>query len=220
MFPLGSVLFPSLPLVLHVFEPRYQALVHDCLHDVGEFGVVLITRGSEVGGGDQRSAVGTVARIEKAQPLAEGRWMLKARGHQRIAVDSWLADDPYPCALVRPCPDAGPLVERSETLGPHPPQTPDTPRAQPPALQAAEARVRRYRALLSELGSGSALPADLVLDEAADTAIWQLCGLAGLTPFDAQRLLETPSVPQRLDLLTTMVDQLIDDSTRLLTDPP
>ena len=101
MFPLGTVLFPELPLLLHVFEPRYRALVRDSLESDHEFGVVLITRGSEVGGGDQRASVGTVARIEGARPLPDGRWVLATRGRQRINVLRWLPEDPYPCAMVR-----------------------------------------------------------------------------------------------------------------------
>ncbi|MEN3314917.1 MAG: uncharacterized protein V7605_1151, partial [Acidimicrobiaceae bacterium] len=54
MFPLGTVLFPGLALPLHVFEPRYQSLVQACLDGDGHFGIVLIERGSEVGGGDVR----------------------------------------------------------------------------------------------------------------------------------------------------------------------
>ena len=52
MFPLGSVLFPTMVLPLHIFEERYRALVTDCLAGEQEFGVCLIERGFEVGGGD------------------------------------------------------------------------------------------------------------------------------------------------------------------------
>ena len=38
MFPLGTVLFPTMLLPLHVFEPRYRALVDDC---VAGDGVIL-----------------------------------------------------------------------------------------------------------------------------------------------------------------------------------
>ena len=79
MFPLGNVLFPHAQLPLHVFEPRYRALAETCLAGDGEFGVVLIERGSEVGGGDTRFSIGTVARI-----VAAGR----------------LPDDPFPRAEV------------------------------------------------------------------------------------------------------------------------
>ena len=63
MFPLSTVLFPQAGLPLHVFEERYRTLMAECLDGDGEFGVVLIARGSEVGGGDQRVDIGTVARI-------------------------------------------------------------------------------------------------------------------------------------------------------------
>ena len=56
MFPLSAVLYPHAQIPLHVFEPRYRALMHDCLEADRRFGVVLIEHGSEVGGGDQRAA--------------------------------------------------------------------------------------------------------------------------------------------------------------------
>ena len=63
MFPLGTVLFPSGVLPLRVFEPRYRDMLEDLLSGNREFGVVLIERGSEVGGGEVRSGIGTMARI-------------------------------------------------------------------------------------------------------------------------------------------------------------
>ena len=67
MFPLGSVLVPTALLPLHVFEQRYRAMVADVLGGDNEFGVVLIDRGHEVGGGDVRSDIGTIARVVEAQ---------------------------------------------------------------------------------------------------------------------------------------------------------
>ena len=101
MFPLGTVLLPSGVLPLHVFEPRYRRLAEDCLEGVPEFGVVLIERGSEVGGGDQRTAVGTVARIVEAATFDDGRYALGTVGVRRIRVVRWLEDDPYPRASPR-----------------------------------------------------------------------------------------------------------------------
>ena len=103
MFPLGTVLFPHGLLPLHVFEPRYRALVETCLADENEpeFGVVLIERGSEVGGGDTRFDVGTVARIVEASRFDDGRYVLVARGITRCAVREWLPDDPVPARRGR-----------------------------------------------------------------------------------------------------------------------
>ena len=86
MFPLGAVLFPSMVLPLHVFEPRYRASTRDCLAGDRRFGVVLIERGSEVGGGDVRFSVGTVAQIVEAAELPDGRFALGTVGVERIRV--------------------------------------------------------------------------------------------------------------------------------------
>jgi len=107
MFPLGSVLFPGGALPLHIFEPRYQALVRDCIDaPEHEFGVVLIDRGREVGGGELRRDVGVIARMVQVAQLADDRFAVVAVGTRRIRVIEWLPDDPYPRAVVDDWPDA------------------------------------------------------------------------------------------------------------------
>ena len=101
MFPLSAVLFPHASMPLHVFEPRYRELMRDCLAGDARFGIVLIERGSEVGGSDQRSALGTRGVITEAAELPDGRWVLEIEGEALIEVEEWLPDDPYPVALVR-----------------------------------------------------------------------------------------------------------------------
>jgi Lon protease-like protein len=100
MFPLGTVLFPHAVLPLHVFEPRYRVMMQRCLTGDGEFGVVLIERGSEVGGGDIRFDIGTLARIVQATELPDGRYAIASVGIARIQVLQWLADDPFPRAEI------------------------------------------------------------------------------------------------------------------------
>jgi Lon protease-like protein len=199
MFPLSTVLFPRAVLPLHVFEPRYRALVADCLAGSGEFGVVLIARGSEVGGGDERLGVGTVARIDRASPLSDGRWSLLTSGTRRVRVAEWLPDDPYPMAMVA---DARPR--------PVPTATDDG------LLVAAVSAVRRCRALLSEAGRGPALPSDLRLDPDPEAAAWQVCGLAPISPFDKQRLLETDEHGARLAEVAALSSAVADDVSLLL----
>ena len=115
MFPLGSVLLPGGVLPLHVFEPRYRQLVVDCLagRDEPEFGVTLIERGCEVGGGDVRADVGAVARIARVDALDDGRYAVVAVGTRRIRVNAWLPDDPYPLADVDDWPDDDPDDRRA-----------------------------------------------------------------------------------------------------------
>src|SRR4051794_33162530 len=99
MFPLGTVLLPGMVLPLHVFEPRYQQLVRDCLDATPhEFGVVLINRGSEVGGGDTRADVGVVAEMLQVVALEGSRFALVAGGTPRGRVLEWLARHPHPRA--------------------------------------------------------------------------------------------------------------------------
>lgn len=108
MFPLGTVLLPGEHLPLRVFEPRYRQLVADCLAapDGPRFGVVLIARGREVGGGDMRHDIGTVARIVVDDELGGGHHRLDCLAEERIRITRWLPDDPYPRADVEPWPDS------------------------------------------------------------------------------------------------------------------
>src|SRR5215210_4588689 len=100
MFPLGSVLFPYMPLRLRVFEERYLIMLADLLKaDRARFGVVLIERGREVGGGEQRFPIGTLAEITQLG-AQEGFVGLVALGSRRFAVDRWLEDAPHPRAEV------------------------------------------------------------------------------------------------------------------------
>lgn len=191
MFPLGSVLFPNMLLPLHIFEPRYQALVKDCLRHGQEFGVVLIERGAEVGGGDTRFRVGTVAHIREAAELGGGRWAVVAVGTRRLRIRSWLPDDPYPVALVedlaevRLPPAAG--MARS-------------------ALVEAETAVRRALALAAEVGEAP-VPSTFALVADPDVAVWQLAASAPLGPVDQLRVLEVDDPVQRLLLIAALAGE-------------
>ena len=105
MFPLESVRLPGEGLPLRIFEPRYGALVRDCLSGAREFGVVLIAAGREVGGGDARLDVGSMAHIVNCKDLGDGRFVLECEMRERIRVTEWFDDDPYPKASVEPWPD-------------------------------------------------------------------------------------------------------------------
>jgi Lon protease-like protein len=207
MFPLQTVLFPHASLPLHVFELRYQALVADCLSGDRELGIVLITRGSEVGGGDRRATVGTLARIELASPLPGGRWSLLVSGVVRIRVVRWLPEEPYPQAEVVEVP-VPPDGDGGDGTGP----------ALGGGVASATAAVRKARALLSETGRAPALGADLVLDPDPEVAAWQVCALSPVTPFDAQRLLEVEGHRDRLSAVVALSTALAGDLTRLLAD--
>ena len=117
MFPLQSALLPGELLPLRIFEPRYSALVADCLAAADPvFGVVLISRGREVGGGDSRCEVGALARIVDHTAVGGGRYQLRAAMAERIRVRRWLPDDPYPRAEIDRWPDEPGEVLPSDML--------------------------------------------------------------------------------------------------------
>jgi uncharacterized protein len=188
MFPLGTVLVPSAALPLHIFEPRYRALMTDCLEGEPEFGVVLIERGFEVGGNDERFGVGTVARIQEAGQLPDGRWVILAVGTRRFRVAEWMPDDPYPIALVDTLPEP---PWREDHLG---------------SRSRAEAQVRRALALATELGQ-PAPPSTVELSDDPVTAAWQLVAVAPLGPMDKQRLLAVDDPGERLTLLANLAEE-------------
>lgn len=101
MFPLEWVLLPGEELSLRIFELRYTVMVGDLVRSGDpRFGVVLIARGREVGGGEQRNDVGAMASITACTELGGGRYALRCLTGERIRVGQWLPDDPYPRADI------------------------------------------------------------------------------------------------------------------------
>lgn len=197
MFPLGTVLLPGMLLPLHVFESRYRRLVEDCRAGEGTFGVVLIERGSEVGGGDARTNVGTLARILRTDELPDGRWLLAAVGMHRIKVHRWLPDDPYPLAEVEAWPD----VVDEEAVS-------DWALSEEGWGEVA-ALVRRAAALRRELGE-AAPPLGFELADDVVVASYQAMAAAPLGPADRQRLLEAGPLGVRRELLIALLNEQIE----------
>ena len=185
MFPLGLVLFPYVGLPLQVFEPRYRQLTEDVLDGDREFGVVLIERGWEVGGGDERFDVGTMATIVDAGFNDLGLIRLNTVGGRRFRVHQWLPDDPYPRAVVEDLP---------------PPEAADAA-----LLGDVAPRVRRALAMRAELGEPS-IPPDIRLDDEPTRAMFQLAAIAPLGPVDKQSLLAA-SCATMLSRLGALIDE-------------
>jgi ATP-dependent Lon protease len=196
MFPLGSVLFPSLALPLHVFEPRYRAMTRHLLSEgvEPEFGVVLIERGSEVGGDDVRRSIGSVARVREAAELPDGRWVLLALGTRRVRVVEWLPDDPWPRAIVEDLPDE-----------------PDGGGVEPAAWDGVRGSLRRVLGLAAELGE-AAVAATIELADDPALGSFQAAAVAPLGPLDQYLVLECRSAAERVVLLGT----LLEDQAELL----
>jgi uncharacterized protein len=196
MFPLGNVVLPGELLPLNVFEPRYRQLVLDCLAaDAPEFGVVLIERGSEVGGGDVRTSIGTVTRIVRVMPLGNGRFEVVAAGLRRVSVLEWLDDDPYPRSDVEDWPEADPTD--ADALRP---QLGHLLGRIDEARDLAQAVARANQQRTSERATPPVqLSDDLV------RATYQLAGRAPIGPVDRYRVLAAPTLETRVELLGAAV---------------
>jgi len=191
MFPLGRAMLPGAVLSLHVFEPRYRQMMEELVGaDPPEFGVVLIARGSEVGGGDQRTVVGSVARLLEVARTPDGRYACVAGMMRRLRVVQWLDDDPYPRALVEDWPEADGPVDAG-------------------LLASVASRVRAAAALAIELGDriDAGGPTQRISDD-PELGVYQLCSMAPLGDADRQHLLETPGPALRLQRLADMLGDL------------
>jgi uncharacterized protein len=191
MFPLGSVLFPGMLLPLHVFEPRYRALVKYCLSNEPEFGVALILRGQETGGGEERSQIATVSRILEIGEFPDGRYALQTVGVRRVKVVSWLNDDPYPQANVEDWDDD---MSGSASDG---------------VAEQVTGKLRRLLAMSSEAGF-DVPPATTVLSDDPLLASYHAAALAPVSTHDQQRLLIAAGPTERWKLLDGMLDEQFD----------
>ena len=177
MFPLGSVLLPAMPLPLRIFEQRYLKLLGDLVaSEKPEFGVVLIERGKEVGGGEKRMSIGTIASVTEIGTTQEFLG-LESYGSQRFRVNAWLPDDPYPLADVELLPD---LIWDESLL---------------PAKAHLETKVRQLLALVSEFGDLQ-FGADIEFSDDPMEACWQMAGVLPVGPLDQLDLLSSQSADE------------------------
>ena len=193
MFPLQSALLPGETLPLNIFEPRYAQLVRDCVASPDPaFGVVLISRGQEVGGGDIRSDVGALARITEYADLGEGQYQLLALVGERIRISRWLPDDPYPRAVVtawpdEPGPDVGP--ERISVV--------------------VDAILGLFERVIEARGGRLRSDALAVDEEIADDPSRHIYALASRVPMgqaDRYAVLAAPTLAERVTVLSDAID--------------
>jgi Lon protease-like protein len=199
MFPLGTVLLPGGVLPLHVFEDRYLRMFREILADdvhPPEFGVALITKGWEAGGGDERSMVATSARILDMQATPDGRYVLAAVGTDRLRVNAWLPDDPYPIADVDLWTDDDIVTADDDAVRER--------------VRRTHARIDDLNALASGLGDETPPPTEVSDDPVL--AVYHLGSLAPIGPSDRFRLLAAPGLRERLDVL----DEALDDVAAVL----
>jgi Lon protease-like protein len=189
MFPLSTVLMPAMPLSLRIFEERYLKLLGDLMLDENpKFGVVLIERGAEIGGGEKRLSIGTLASVTDIGTLDQF-YGLESTGTQRFRVNAWLPDDPYPMADIDFIPD---LVWNDSLM---------------PARVHLETKVRNLLAFASEFGDLQYGPETEISDDPMD-ACWQLAGMLPVGGLDQVDLLQVQSADELIAKTYDMVISL------------
>ncbi len=216
-FPLHTVLFPHLPLPLHIFEERYRTMAADVLADGSVFGgrfvVSMITDGPEVGGDAVSQAIGTICEVHSAERFPDGRWLLLVVGVGRARVTAVDRSGPYATVEV---------VKVDEPVGADAASL--LPRVQE-ALDRYVATVKRFVARTASVGDASQEPTDVTesldqvlrpiqLPDDPVAASYAVGGMLQVELTRKQKLLELPDAASRLreelDLLRREV-RLLDD---------
>lgn len=179
LFLLRTVLFPHMPLSLHVFEERYKQMLEDCLQSGKTFGVVAIKQGEEVGGEATPCQVGTLARIVSVEKLDDGRINLIITGASRFRVLHQVPGKPYIQAEVD-------YLEEED-----PPSDGDLSRR---VKRAFESYIAGLRTLAPNLSTVPPIPTE-------DEVLGYLVAAMVETPLEArQRLLEAPTAADRMEM--------------------
>jgi uncharacterized protein len=204
-FPLHVVVFPHLPLPIHVFEERYRQMTQDVVADgspfAGRFVVSMITDGAEVADARPTRAkrVGTIVEVRRAERFADGRWALLAVGVTRATLSEVDESGPYATVRVEQLPDEAGDAARAEALLPEV-QT---------ALDAYLETVKRFVASAASIGAESseittvAASLDEVLKpihlpDDPTAASYAVGGVLQIELTRKQQLLELPDAATRL----------------------
>jgi uncharacterized protein len=221
-FPLGVVLFPHLPLPLHIFEERYRAMTRDLLADGSRYGgrfvISMVAAGSEGahnGEAPITGTVGTVAEVRRAERFADGRWALVVVGAERVALGAVDSSGPYALVEVEPLPESvGDAAAAGRLL----------PEVQA-ALDAYMETVKRFVASAASVGRESQEITDVAasLDEVLkpirlpDDPLAASYAVAGVLQIELRRKQELLELPDGASRLQAEL-KLLRREARLLSD--
>jgi Lon protease-like protein len=177
LFPLQTVLYPGLPIPLHVFEDRYRRMFKRVLDGDRRFGVVAIVKGRDVDAGATYHPVGCVAEVAEVDRHADGRLDVVARGRSRFEIDGVAQAAPYIVAEVRELPEATGEGAEQRTV-------------------KAGRLFSRYVTTLLRMANEPVEPIDVPEDPVA--ASYLIAAGLQVDLADKQRLLTIPSASERL----------------------
>lgn len=187
IFPLPNVvLFPKVLLPLHVFEPRYRAMVEDALAGDRVIGLVLLRPGFEANyeGRPPVFPVGCAGSITHAEQLENGRFNIVLRGETKFRVAGEDVGRAYRLARIEPIEEA----EGEDAIH---------------GMRAQRERLLRIlQSLLARMGSEARFPPDLPDDELVNGFAQNL----DLDALERQALLELPGVLARCRALADLLE--------------
>lgn len=191
LFPLPNVvLFPQMPLPLHVFEPRYRKMLGDALDSHKTIGMALLQPGweSDYQGRPAIYPIGCAGLIEQSEPVQQGRYNILLRGLLRFRVVEEHDGEPYRLASIEPLADE-------------------------PGDAAALEELRRK--VMAAIGRATDGPASLVLQSELpdDLFVNALCQSLSLAPIEKQSLLACDGVSARCVRLLEILDFLMLEQT-------
>lgn len=178
LFPLNVVLFPHMPLPLHIFEPRYRQMLADCLEEGHSFGVVAIREGQETGPAVPFE-VGTLAKIMRIERLDDGRVNLLVMGASRFQILETANDRPYLRGRIRIMLEAGDELEATGGLA-----------------ETTARAFREYSKLVRELVGQAADEAEPPMEP--EILSYLIAAALNLQVPEKQQLLATPRTDDRL----------------------
>ena len=191
LFPLNTVLFPEMPLPLHIFEPRYLEMIDYCRRERMPFGVALIQNGPEVGGPALPFSIGTLARITQREMLESGRLNIVATGESRFRIIDISQHKSY-------------LTARAEVIEDISTDAMTLSMAFDQASELFRTYLRRLYLLANRHVSAIQIPTDPAL------LSYSIANAVQVPMLERQRLLEYATVEDRLireiELLTAEVD--------------
>jgi Lon protease-like protein len=184
LFPLpNAVVFPRMPLALHVFEPRYRKMVVDVLGTHKTIGMILLRPGWELDyyGRPSVYAAGCAGRVEQCEPLEDGRFNIVLRGIARFRIVEEHGGELYRMATVDALTDGG---------------------GDPAMLEASRKRV------LEAIGRAADGPSVLVIQPELphDIFVNALCQSLSLSPVEQQSLLDCETITARYARLLEILE--------------
>lgn len=183
LFPLHTVLFPGMPLHLHIFESRYRLMVQQCMEKNQAFGVVLIRNGQDVGDQNVRIyTIGCSARITATEPLKNGHLNLTARGEQRFRILKVSNSQPFRLGQVEAMP-----IKSSRRL------------KTKYDIETFCRLVKKYLRVFSKIGSNEPDLSLLQLPEEPALLLYLAASIIQLPSYEKQPLLEAESLEQFFD---------------------